>query len=235
MSYMEPYGLDPGKDDNYTEHLIMRVDPSVIPGWDVKLDNGLIIGVPELTEARRTDVERAPIVPHVGDTIRVYGGAGWGSTSHGIAINGQVIYYRSYEQRQELMNRWRIDSDAREERVLFLSRDVMAEEFEKLNPVFKLRILLMREQNPNLTGQEERHEVFCSLQAQDIYRYYQADGGAERLKSDRGVGLPKTDWYSRYSGQWDMLEKRGIVSKDHSNMSSCHTLDLALMLFTVMG
>ncbi len=57
-------------------------------GWTVGFAQGLGCSIPKV----------ADIVPHVGDTLRLYGTQGAGGVIRGIDVNGRTVYYRTWEE-----------------------------------------------------------------------------------------------------------------------------------------
>lgn len=175
--------------------------------------------VPYLSDGYGDRKVRPVVVPHVGDEIALYGG--WGQTISGIVINGEVVFYRTEEQREAYRRRWREDYEARQRREFLASQKKMDANYKKLDPVFKQRIDRFREADPKFRESSEGYEVFCLLEAQKFADWAQTQSDIEGIRSAddylNNDTYGGTDSFDAFSNMWTKMEEAGIASKDHSN------------------
>ncbi len=107
------------------------------------------------------------IEPHIGDIARLYG-KGIGFTVRGLAINGQVVFYRTEDEDRQRA----VDDQASREAEQRTDYAEKAEGYERvirdLPPVFQRRIERFRRTNPDFNWKYLPYELSCCVDGAKI-------------------------------------------------------------------
>lgn len=152
-------------DAPYEDVAIVEIQ-STPDGWHCTGDSGWTMFVPSLPITLYGRTLREPIVPNVGDRMRLYGS--FGHEVEGIQINDAVVFYRDQAQREAHRRRWLEDHDARQRREFALSKPKLDADFDALPDVLKARIQRFRDENPDFRVKDESYELFVCTEAVKI-------------------------------------------------------------------
>ena len=141
-------------DQQYEEYNIVDVSKSGDDSYYLlKLNEGGYFSIPDVG-----------VVPKVGQIARLYG-KGFGYAVRGVAIDGQIVYYRTEAEEAA----FRADERAKQDIKRRTEYDAQSAEFDKrvnaLPEPFKTRILDFRAYNPNWAYEYEPYELFVCEQA----------------------------------------------------------------------
>jgi hypothetical protein len=142
-------------DQEYQERPISAVTERP-DGWEIDTD-GWVFRVP-----------KEDVAPHVGDVARFYG-RGIGYPVRGLALNGQVVWYRSEEDdRLESVITQRQQDIVRIREYQQHGRAELDAQYATLPPVFQRRIDRFRRNDPNFRWGSEGYEMSCAVDAVKI-------------------------------------------------------------------
>jgi len=110
------------------------------------------------------------VKPEVGQTAKFYG-KGIGFTIRGLAINEQVVFYRTEEQEEVRFKKW-VEDENNKEKKEFITKGKakLDKDYKSLPKCFQLRIQKFRNNNPDFRWKYENYEMFCCKTAMDIVR-----------------------------------------------------------------
>ena len=207
-SSASPYEIEAPADAQVgSAGVITKVAPGK-DGWSVSYDEdgygSMGAFVPYLPVGRYGTPLREAIEPKVGDRITFYG-EGIGRPFSGIAVNNQVVFYRTPEQQAEVHRRWVMDLEAQRRREFVATKPQMDADYESLDPLFKARIDRFRAKDGDVfRAESEGYEVFCCLEAQKF---------AQWAQDNAPKGTSPVDYLVEHR---DELDASGVVSEGHS-------------------
>jgi hypothetical protein len=162
--------------------------------------------------------ERAPGAhPRVGDTPRLYGGAGWGSQVRGADLNGVPLYYESPDQLRARRRREQAKRDRQDRRRAERSAPQTRARYDALPAEFRRRLDRFRANNPDFWWRHEPYELFTCEEAVKIARHV--------APLERQPDLLRAAFEKFNKAPWE--EQRAVVSDGHSGNTMGAALRLA--------
>lgn len=146
--------------DRYDDVTIEKVErPSGgYEHWTLSWDGGITSGFkfPEGVE------------PEEGDTLRLYGGAGLGSTRHGYALNGRLIEWKTPFERIADRVTWLANYDRDKRERFERERAELDAKYEALSPPMKARIDRFRSKRADFRIDAEAYELMPCIDGEKI-------------------------------------------------------------------
>jgi hypothetical protein len=230
-----PYEIEVPDDAQISEQgIIVRADVEE-RGWSVTLDGHTGCFVPCLPVEQYGVTLREAIVPVVGKTLTLFGQ--WGRPIQGMAVDDEVIFYRTPEQAKEVHRRWVMDHEAQARRAFLIKKPQMDAEYEKLDPLFQARIDRFRaEKGDEFRADSEGYEVYCLLQGQQIAAWAEqnAPEGASPLDflndarghHERGSSAD----FTAFNDFWTRLIEEKAITDDGTNNQFSAAVSMARAL-----
>jgi hypothetical protein len=126
----------------------------------------------------------------VGDRVRFYGGASLGDMSHGWALNGKMVEWRTPWERFAERVKWLADYDRRQREGFARAKTQMDARYEALSAPLKARIDRFRAESPDFRVRSEEYEMVACVDADKI-----ADHLRPRVEAGEDPGALVKEFY----------------------------------------
>lgn len=166
--------------------------------------------------------------PRVGDEARFYG-RGLGYVVRGLAIRGQVIFYRTADEQRVEQDLQVAEYKAKRAREFEESgRTKLDADYAALPPIFQARIDKFRENNLEFRVEFEDYEMFCCTEAVKLAKHLGTVEAAEHYARLADSAIFSTD-RARWDREWEeqkAIDRAAGLADGHSG--NTHGMAVAL-------
>lgn len=224
----EPYVIEvpPGAKVSEEGALTKVVEHEDHTGWSCQIGSiGFVI--PRLPVIKYGSRLREPVVPEVGDHVRIYGTFGY--PIRGIDVRGEVVFWRDDAMADEHHRRTVANMKTQDARRFVCERQRQDTEYAALHPLLKDRIDRFRAEKDDFRQRDEPYEMFCCTEAMKVAEHCKAQrpedpqGYFEEMVKQDAPNGSIDPW-------WGQLIDAGVVSQDHTNNTFGGALSLARVL-----